>query len=324
MSACGKTPETPRLLPGPRFAQESDSLLILSQLDIESGAPCIGAKSPCKAMRAGNTMLTCKLSKAMKAKVPGAVLTWAMPLRVHNNDAYDYKAIMDCGADFLTPMAYEQWQGSKGSPSLKGPAYASPTVTSEQILQGVADYKKLGVPAQSLVMAMFWGGTEFMCNNTAGFWGVPGRPGCRLSDRMQSGGPEVGSGQTVQLLAQSLDATKWKYPPPAGFTGSKLDKTTQTKYFRVPGGATAQNDEGCTHGCEPCAAPAKAGGVMAPFMVNPNYNWTEIWFDDGSTIGKKYKTVEKAGCRGLAFWTAGATQHDPAVISDMWGAVKPW
>jgi hypothetical protein len=46
-------------------------------------------------MRAGNTMLTCKLSKAMKAKVPGAVLTWAMPLRVHDNDAYDYKAIMD-------------------------------------------------------------------------------------------------------------------------------------------------------------------------------------------------------------------------------------
>jgi hypothetical protein len=165
-------------------------------LDIESPAPCVDANAPCKAMRAGNTMLTCKLSKAMKAKVPGAVLTWAMPLRVHDNDAYDYKAIMDCGADYLTPMAYEQWEGSKGSPSLEGPAYASPTVTSAQIQQGVADYKKLGVPPQSLVMAMFWGGTEFMCNNTAGFWGVPGRAGCRLSDRMQV---------SKTKLAQKLD-----------------------------------------------------------------------------------------------------------------------
>ena len=163
---------------------------------------------------------------------------------------------------------------------------------------------------------------------TEGELGVHGEPEPESDGLMVMGSKDVAAPVPLplflQLLAQSLDATKWKYPPPAGFTGSKLDKTTQTKYFRVPGGATAQNDEGCTHCCEPCAAPAKAGGVMAPFMVNPNYNWTEIWFDDGSTIGKKYKTVEKAGCRGLAFWTAGATQHDPAVISDMWGAVKPW
>ena len=128
----------------------------------------------------------------------------------------------------------------------------------------------------------------------------------------------------AQLLVQSLDQGKWKYPPPADFTGSKLDKTTQTKYFRVPGGATAQNDEGCHNCCEPCAKPSKAGGLLAPFMINPDYNWTEIWYDDGSSIGKKYETVEKAGCRGLAFWTAGATQHDPAIVADMWGAVKPW
>ena len=45
-----------------------------------------------------------------------------MPLRVTDHDAYDYKAIMECGADWLTPMAYEVWSGSKGSPTLTGPA----------------------------------------------------------------------------------------------------------------------------------------------------------------------------------------------------------
>ena len=89
----------------------------------------------------------------------------------------------------------ENWEGSKGYPTLTGPAYASPMITSDQIRQSVAAYKQLGVEASDLVMALFWGGSEFMCNNTAGFWSVPGRVGCRLSDRMQSSGPDVGSGQ---------------------------------------------------------------------------------------------------------------------------------
>jgi hypothetical protein len=88
--------------------------------------------------------------------------------------------------------------------------FASPTVTSDQIRQGITAYKQLGVAPSQLVIALFWGGTEFMCNNTAGFWSVPGQVGCRLSDRMQSAGPEVGSGQVAQLLAQSTQLSKWK------------------------------------------------------------------------------------------------------------------
>ena len=275
-----------------------------------------------KALRAGNTALTCALKQALVAKTPGAVLTWAMPLRVTNDDAYDYSAIMDCGADYLTPMAYEVWQGSKGSPTLTGPAFASPTVTSDQIRQGVEAYTRLGVQASDLVMALFWGGSEFMCNNTQGYWTVPGRVGCRLSDRMQSAGPDVGSGQIAQLLTQSMDLSKWKHPPPPGFIGKKLDVATGTLYFRAPGGATAQNDANCLNCCESCAKGAKPGDTMAPFMVNPDYYFTEIWYDDGQTIRAKYQAVHDAGCRGLAFWTAGATQLlDPRVVSDMWAAV---
>ena len=74
-------------------------------LDIETGNTSPPALL--KALRAGNTALTCALKKALVAKVPGAVLTWAMPARVTADDAYDYKAIMDCGADYLTPMACE-------------------------------------------------------------------------------------------------------------------------------------------------------------------------------------------------------------------------
>ena len=194
-------------------------------------------------------------------------------------------------------------------------------ITSDQIRQSVAAYEKLGVEASDLVMALFWGGSEFMCNNTAGYWSVPGRVGCRLSDRMQSSGPDVGSGQVAQLLAQSTDLSKWKKPPPAGFTGKKLDAATGTLYFRAPGGATAANDDNCHNCCESCAQGAKPGDVMAPFMVNPDYYFTEIWYDDGKTISAKYQAAHDAGCRGLAFWTAGATQLDPAVVADMWGAV---
>ena len=143
-------------------------------------------------------------------------------------------------------------------------------ITSDQIRQSVAAYKQLGVEASDLVMALFWGGSEFMCNNTAGYWSVPGRVGCRLSDRMQSSGPDVGSGQVAQLLAQSTDLSKWKKPPPAGFTGKKLDAATGTLYFRAPGGATAANDDNCHNCCESCAKGAKPGDVMAPFMVNPD------------------------------------------------------
>ena len=48
----------------------------------------------------------------------------------------------------------------------------------------------LGVGPRQLVIALFWGGTEFMCNDTVTT--VPGHPGCRLSDRMQSAGPDLG------------------------------------------------------------------------------------------------------------------------------------
>jgi hypothetical protein len=89
-------------------------------LDIETGNT--GSPSTLKALREGNTALTCAVKKALVAKAPGAVLTWAMPLRVTDHDAYDYKAIMECGADWLTPMAYEVWSGSRGSPTLTGPA----------------------------------------------------------------------------------------------------------------------------------------------------------------------------------------------------------
>ena len=127
--------------------------------------------------------------------------------------------------------------------------------------------------------------------------------------------------QVAQLLAQSTDLSKWKKPPPAGFTGKKLDAATGTLYFRAPGGATAANDDNCHNCCESCAKGAKPGDVMAPFMVNPDYYFTEIWYDDGKTISAKYQAAHDAGCRGLAFWTAGATQLDPAVVADMWGAV---
>merc|ERR1712083_1025273 len=99
----------------------------------------------------------------------------------------------------------------------------------------------------------------------------------------------------------------------------KVDNATGGRYFRAPGGLTALNDDNCVACCGPCAPGAKPGDVMEPFMVNPDYNFTEIWFDDSQSMVGKYRVVHDSGCRGFGLWMAGSTQLlDPNISRDMW------
>ena len=47
------------------------------------------------------------------------------------------------------------------------------------------------------------------------------------------------------------------------------------RFFRAPGGLTAENDAGCVNCCGSCAPPSTPGGVQQAWRVNPDYNWTE-------------------------------------------------
>ena len=44
-------------------------------------------------------------------------------------------------------------------------------------------------------------------------------------------------------------------------------------------------------------------------------------YDDWETLAVKYAKAKALGVAGTGFWTADATQLDPAVVGRMWGAV---
>ena len=151
--------------------------------------------------------------------------------------------------------------------------------------KGIAQYAAAGVPASKLVIGLPWYGWDYPCNTT------------------QTGGvcdvvPPAGqpwNGWATQI--GYADAMARLHSTPGAVVTT--DSVSVTKHFDYTAAVAASSRN-----------PAAAG------------RRNEIWFDDPSTLQKKYAECKKQGAHGVAFWTADMPDYSTGQGAAMWQAVN--
>eukprot|EP00966_Prymnesium_polylepis_P038852 902003-Prymnesium_polylepis.1 len=161
------------------------------------------------AQREGLTALVAELRTALSAANPNYQLSFDLGISPKGQaSGYDHRSL-SASLNFTVPMAYDECWGS-------------PTATAnspiDRLLQGIADYGSLGVPAEKLVVGLPWYGWDFPCDEPHG-------PSCAVHP--PSGQPWFGYAKQLGYDDIKALANKSALRP----TTAVLDTVSMTKHF---------------------------------------------------------------------------------------------